>query len=41
MSTYCGKGQRVQNVFSVADRCAVAVTLCETEAKNVFFCLKD
>ena len=38
MSIY---GQRVGDVFSVADRCAVAVTLCETEAENVFFGLKD
>jgi hypothetical protein len=37
MSIYCGKGERVGDVFSVADRCAVAVTLCETEAENVFF----
>ena len=37
MSIYGGKGQRVGDVFSVADRCAVAVTLAETEAENVFF----
>lgn len=36
MSIYGGKGQRVGDVFSVADRCAVAVTLCEAEAENVF-----
>ena len=36
MSIYGGKGQLVGDVFSVADRCAVAVTLCETEAENVF-----
>lgn len=37
MSIYGGKGQLVGDVFSVADRCAVAVTLCETEAEAVFF----
>lgn len=37
MGIYGGKGQRVGDVFSVADRCAVAVTLCESEAENVFF----
>jgi hypothetical protein len=41
MSIYGGKGQRVGDVFSVADRSAVAVDLCETEAENVFFGLKD
>ena len=38
---YGGKGQRMQDVFSVADRCAVAVALAKSEAKHVFFGLKD
>lgn len=38
---YGGKGQRMRDIFSVADRCAVAVALAKSEAEHVFFGLKD
>lgn len=34
---YCGAGVRVADVFCVADRCAVAVMLADSERENVEF----